>query len=76
MPYKSTDSILEEALEKILLTAKAFKAKVDNLPILKQRRGVKLECLYRQHRVLAAKEHLAALQWWWLVDIYRTSECC
>jgi Protein of unknown function (DUF3723) len=76
IPAVIDDSILEEALEKIPLTAEAFKAKVDDPPILKLRKGVKLECLHGQHRVLAAKEHLAASQWWWVVDLYGTSECC
>ena len=40
---------LEEALRKIPLTAEAFKAKVNNPPILKLRSGVKLECLHGQH---------------------------
>jgi len=31
----------------IPLTAKAFKAKVNNPPILKLRNGIKLECLYK-----------------------------
>jgi hypothetical protein len=61
IPAIIDNSILEEALEKIPLTAKAFKAKVDNLPILKLRKGVKLKCLYKQYRVLVAKEQLAAL---------------
>jgi len=60
IPVVIDDLILEEALGKIPLTAKAFKAKVNNLLMLKLRSRMKLECLYRQHRVLAAKEHLAA----------------
>jgi hypothetical protein len=63
IPAVIDNLVLEEALEKISLSAKAFKAKVDNPPILKLRSGVKLECLYRQHQVLAAKEHLATSQW-------------
>ncbi len=74
IPAVIDDSILEEALEKISLTAEAFKAKADNPPILKLSSGVKLECLHGQHRVLAAKEHLAASQWWWVVDFYGTGE--
>jgi hypothetical protein len=75
IPAVIDDSVLEEALEKIPLTAEAFKAKVDNPPFLNLRNGVKLECLHGQHRVLAAKEHLGASQWWWIVDIYGTGEC-
>jgi len=62
IPAVINNSILEEALKKIPLTAKAFKARVENPPILKLRSGMKLECLYRQHCVLAAKEHLATSQ--------------
>jgi hypothetical protein len=62
IPAVINNSILKEALEKILLSAKAFKVKVNNLPILKLSKGVKLECFYKQYRVLVAKEHLIALQ--------------
>jgi Protein of unknown function (DUF3723) len=67
---------LKETLEKIFLSAKVFKAKVNDLSILKLNRGVKLEYLHGQYRVLAAKEHLAASQWWWIVNIYGTSKYC
>ena len=45
IPAVLDNSILEEALEKIPLTTEAFKAKVDDPPLLKLRSGVKLECL-------------------------------
>jgi hypothetical protein len=74
IPAVIDNSILQAALQKMKtpLTAESFKAKADNPPILKLGSGVKLECLHGQHRVLAAKEHLPASQWWWVVDLYGT----
>jgi hypothetical protein len=46
IPAVLNDSILEEALEKIPLTTKAFKAKAGDPPLLKLRNRVKLECLH------------------------------
>lgn len=62
IPAVMDDLVLEEALGQIPLTTEEFKAKVDNPPVLKLRNGAKLECLHGQHRILAAKEHLAASQ--------------
>ena len=72
IPAVIDNSILQAALQKISLTAESFKAKADHPPVLKLGSGVKLECLHGQHRVLAAKEHLPASQWWWVVDLYGT----
>jgi hypothetical protein len=58
IPVVLDNSILEEALEKIPLTTKAFKAKVNDPPLLKLRSKVKLECLHKQYRILTAKEYL------------------
>ena len=62
--------ILQAALEKISLTAETFRANAENPPVLRLESEVKLECLHGQHRALAATEHLAASQRWWVVDIY------
>lgn len=72
IPAIINNSILQAALEKISLTAEDFRAKADHPPLLKLGRGVKVECLHGQHRVLAAAEHLAASHQWWVVDIYGT----
>jgi hypothetical protein len=47
IPAIINNLILEEALRKILLTAKAFKAKVNNPLMLKLRSKIKLECFYK-----------------------------
>jgi hypothetical protein len=75
IPIIIDNSILQAALEKLSLTAEAFRSKADYPPFIELGSGVKLECLHGQHRVLAAKEHLAASQWWWVVDIYGTGSC-
>jgi hypothetical protein len=72
IPVVIDESILQTTLEKNSLTPETFKAKADHPPILKLESGVKLECLHGQHRILAAKEHLAASHWWWVIDIYGT----
>ena len=75
IPVVIDNSILQAALERLSLTAETFRSKADHPPFLKLGSGVKLECLHGQHRVLAAKEHLAASQLWWVVDIYGTGSC-
>lgn len=75
IPIIADNSILQAALEKLSLTAETFRAQADHPPVLELGSGVKLECLHGQHRILAAKEHLAASQWWWIVDIYGTGRC-
>ncbi|PVH70426.1 hypothetical protein DL98DRAFT_437073, partial [Cadophora sp. DSE1049] len=71
IPAIIDDFVLAVALEKLLIRAESFKAEVNNFLFLYVENGVMLECLYRQYKVLAAKEYIPASRWW-IVDLYRS----
>jgi hypothetical protein len=69
IPAIIEDSVLQVALEKLSMSADAFKAEASKPPILHLENGVMLDCLHGQHRILAAKEHIPTCRWW-TVDLY------
>lgn len=56
------------------MSVKTFKAILkDNPPHLTLKYGVKLECLYRQHRARVVRDYLVLSYKWWIFDLYNNS---
>jgi hypothetical protein len=75
IPAIINDSILYAGLNKLETSAESFKAISNSAPPrLHLERGVKVECLHGQHRVLAAKKFLDPSERWWIVDFYGSGQ--
>lgn len=72
IPAVISNSILQEGLQKLAISAEAFRATSKDKPVkLPLSEDVKLECLHGQHRILAAEEFYNNIfDRWWIVDLY------
>lgn len=65
--------VFQTVLSILHTNAETFKIISKDRPLhLSLGHDVILECLHGQHRVLAAREHLAPSRRWWIVDLYNT----